>query len=118
MLYGCVIDASDYVVRRDGQAFDWEDYRTNPREYKSVFASRYLPFASVIVNCSYWDDRFPRILQVWSGRVSVCLCGCLPAWMPACVDACLRGLSACRRCCLCVAVSLGPCLRCCPCGCL
>ena len=71
MLYGCVIDASDYVVRRDGQAFDWEDYRTNPREYKSVFASRYLPFASVIVNCSYWDDRFPRILQVLSDCVSV-----------------------------------------------
>ena len=41
--------------------FDLLDYMCNPSNYRSKF-EKYVPFLSVLVNCTYWDNRYPRII--------------------------------------------------------
>lgn len=41
--------------------FDLLDYMCNPGRYKTKFES-YVPHLSVLVNCMYWDNRYPRII--------------------------------------------------------
>jgi alpha-aminoadipic semialdehyde synthase len=43
------------------RAFVLEDYYAHPDGYRSVFA-RHLPFLTVLVNCNYWDQRYPRLV--------------------------------------------------------
>lgn len=64
LIYGCVIEAQDYCVRKDGGAFSLEDYHQNPQAYTSVFHEKFAPFATAIVNGIYWEERFPRLLTV------------------------------------------------------
>lgn len=40
--------------------FDLQDYYANPSNYENNF-EQYLPHLSVLMNCMYWDDRYPRI---------------------------------------------------------
>jgi saccharopine dehydrogenase (NAD+, L-lysine-forming) len=47
--------------REAGRTFDLEDYYNHPDRYRSTFA-RYLPALSVLVNCNYWDSRYPRLV--------------------------------------------------------
>ena len=48
--------------------FDKRHYYANPGEYRSVFAEKVLPFASVLVHCMYWDRRFPRLVTTQEFR--------------------------------------------------
>lgn len=41
--------------------FDLQDYYQHPEKYSSRF-EKYLPYLSVLVNCIYWDQRYPRLL--------------------------------------------------------
>jgi saccharopine dehydrogenase (NAD+, L-lysine-forming) len=41
--------------------FDLHDFYAHPENYKSKFAN-YLPFISVLVNCIYWDKKYPRLV--------------------------------------------------------
>ncbi|KAL5201254.1 hypothetical protein ABZP36_035608, partial [Zizania latifolia] len=40
------------------------DYYAHPEHYMPVFHERIAPYASVIVNCMYWERRFPRLLSI------------------------------------------------------
>ncbi|GJM87063.1 hypothetical protein PR202_ga02981 [Eleusine coracana subsp. coracana] len=40
------------------------DYYAHPEHYNPVFHERIAPYASVIVNCMYWERRFPRLLSI------------------------------------------------------
>jgi alpha-aminoadipic semialdehyde synthase len=42
--------------------FGMQDYYDHPDAYRGAFA-RYLPHLSVLVNCIYWDDRYPRLVS-------------------------------------------------------
>ncbi|TKJ41262.1 hypothetical protein CEE37_06235 [candidate division LCP-89 bacterium B3_LCP] len=44
-----------------GTKFDLQDYYQNPQRYRSRFES-YLPHLTVLVNCIYWDARYPRLV--------------------------------------------------------
>ncbi len=44
-----------------GAAFDLQEYYDHPERYRSVFET-YLPHLSALVNCIYWDDRYPRLV--------------------------------------------------------
>ena len=46
----------------DGKPFDKQDYYANPFKYKGTFQKTYLPYLSVLMNCMYWDDKFPRLI--------------------------------------------------------
>jgi alpha-aminoadipic semialdehyde synthase len=41
--------------------FDLQDYYDHPQKYRSQF-ERYLPHLTVLVNCVYWDERYPRLV--------------------------------------------------------
>jgi alpha-aminoadipic semialdehyde synthase len=41
--------------------FDLLDYYQHPEKYRSQF-EQYLPQLSIMVNCIYWDSRYPRLL--------------------------------------------------------
>ena len=43
------------------EPFDLQDYYQHPEKYRSQF-EKYLPYLTVLVNCIYWDSRYPRLL--------------------------------------------------------
>lgn len=61
-VYLCQVTAADFAERLDGTAFDKEDYYARPELYRSTFEERILPYASCVLNCIYWEPRFPRLI--------------------------------------------------------
>jgi saccharopine dehydrogenase (NAD+, L-lysine forming) len=61
LIYKVVFKEEDMVERIDGSSFDLIDYYTHPEKYKSKF-DRYLPYISMLVNCVYWDPKYPRLV--------------------------------------------------------
>ncbi|PON49418.1 Hopanoid-associated sugar epimerase [Parasponia andersonii] len=62
-VYGCVVTCQDMVENTvSTKVFDKADYYAHPEHYRSVFHERIAPYTSVIVNCMYWEKRFPRLL--------------------------------------------------------
>ncbi len=49
--------------RESTNAFDLQDYYANPERYRSDFA-RHLPQLTVLMNCNYWDERYPRLATI------------------------------------------------------
>jgi alpha-aminoadipic semialdehyde synthase len=43
------------------QVFELQDYYSSPEKYRSCF-SPYLDHLSVLMNCNYWDERYPRLV--------------------------------------------------------
>jgi alpha-aminoadipic semialdehyde synthase len=41
--------------------FELQDYYDHPERYRSVF-NNYLPHLTVLMNCNYWDERYPRLV--------------------------------------------------------
>lgn len=63
-VYGCVVTCQDMVEHKDpSKVFDKVDYYAHPEHYKPIFHEKIAPYASVIVNCMYWEKRFPRLLS-------------------------------------------------------
>ncbi|KAK3213308.1 hypothetical protein Dsin_018014 [Dipteronia sinensis] len=63
-VYGCVVTSENMVEHRDPtKGFDKADYYVHPEHYNPIFHERVAPYASVIVNCMYWEKRFPRLLS-------------------------------------------------------
>ncbi|KAH7680016.1 Saccharopine dehydrogenase (NAD(+) L-glutamate-forming) protein [Dioscorea alata] len=63
-VYGCVVTCQDMVAPKDpAKTFDKDDYYAHPEHYDPVFHEKIAPYASVIVNCMYWEKRFPRLLS-------------------------------------------------------
>jgi alanine dehydrogenase len=48
------------VNERDG--FELQDYYDHPEKYESVFEA-YIDQLTVLMNCMYWDDRYPRLIS-------------------------------------------------------
>ncbi len=44
-----------------GSRFDLQDYYDHPEKYRSQFEN-YIPHLTVLVNCIYWDERYPRLV--------------------------------------------------------
>lgn len=44
-----------------GDHFELQDYYGHPEKYSSRFAT-YLPHLTVLLNCIYWDERYPRLV--------------------------------------------------------
>jgi len=42
--------------------FELHDFYNYPEKYKSKFFN-YVPYISILVNCIYWDKRYPRLLS-------------------------------------------------------
>lgn len=61
IIYKVVFHEEDMYEHVDGKPFDLHDYFTNPQDYRSKFA-QYVPHLSMLINCVYWDKRFPRLV--------------------------------------------------------
>jgi len=59
-LHKVVFKEEHLVQPLDGE-FDLQDYYDNPDNYDTKF-DRYIPFLTVLMNCIYWDPRYPRLL--------------------------------------------------------
>ncbi len=62
LLYKIVFKEWDLVksIHSTGE-FELQDYYAHPEKYESVF-EQYIPHLTVLMNCMYWDDRYPRII--------------------------------------------------------
>jgi alpha-aminoadipic semialdehyde synthase len=61
-IFKIVFKEEDMVVPRDKtQPFELQDYYDHPEKYEGIF-ERYLPNLSVLVNCIYWDEPYPRLV--------------------------------------------------------
>jgi len=61
-LYKVVFREKDMVepISKDIN-FDLQDYYSNPHKYRSVF-NQYVPHLSILMNCIYWSDCYPRLI--------------------------------------------------------
>lgn len=58
-----VVFHEQHMVQPLDGVFDLEDYYARPEGYRSVFG-RYLPLLDVLVNCIYWEERYPRLVTL------------------------------------------------------
>ena len=57
-----VFKESDMVEPVDaGKAFELQDYYQHPEDYRGVF-EQYLSHLSMLVNCIYWEPKYPRLV--------------------------------------------------------
>ncbi len=62
LVYKTVFMEKDISVHKvTPEEFDLENYYAHPEEYDNAF-ERYIPHISCLMNCMYWDDRYPRIV--------------------------------------------------------
>eukprot|EP00899_Mesostigma_viride_P017439 jgi/Mesvir1/25697/Mv01893-RA.1 len=62
-VYCTVLTAKDMVEPIEpGATFNKDHYYTRPDAYRPVFHKTVAPYASIIVNCMYWEPQFPRLL--------------------------------------------------------
>jgi saccharopine dehydrogenase (NAD+, L-lysine forming) len=62
IIYKVIFKEEDMYKHVDAdKEFDLMDYYSNPCSYKSVF-EKYIPHISMLINCIYWDKRFPRLI--------------------------------------------------------
>jgi saccharopine dehydrogenase (NAD+, L-lysine-forming) len=59
-LFKVVFEESDIVKQKKGQ-FELQDYYIHPENYNGIFEN-YIPFLTVLVNCIYWDEKYPRLV--------------------------------------------------------
>jgi alpha-aminoadipic semialdehyde synthase len=62
VLYKVVFKEWDLSRPKDrDMEFELSHYYAHPEMYESVF-EQYIPHLTVLMNCMYWDDRYPRIV--------------------------------------------------------
>ncbi|MBN1199682.1 MAG: hypothetical protein JXA23_10050 [Bacteroidales bacterium] len=61
LIYKVVFKEEDMVERIDDHSFELQDYYSHPEKYRSKF-EQYLPYISLLINCVYWDQRYPRLV--------------------------------------------------------
>ncbi len=59
--YKVVFKEEDLYENIHGNPFDLHEYLLNPQDFRSKF-EQYLPYLTVLINCVYWDKRFPRLV--------------------------------------------------------
>jgi alpha-aminoadipic semialdehyde synthase len=60
-LYLVPMATNESFQKADG-SFDRTDFQTNPSLYTSTLPTKVIPYMDVLINCAYWDPRFPRLL--------------------------------------------------------
>ncbi len=61
-IFKVVFKEEDMVVpKNEGDSFELQDYYDHPEKYVGIFEN-YLPNLSVLVNCIYWDEKYPRLV--------------------------------------------------------
>ncbi|MEI7724554.1 MAG: bifunctional lysine ketoglutarate reductase /saccharopine dehydrogenase family protein [Bacteroidota bacterium] len=61
IIYKVIFKEEDLFEHVDGVPFELHDYYANPHNYRSKFET-YIPYLSMLINCVYWDKRYPRLV--------------------------------------------------------
>jgi len=62
MMYRVTFKEIHLSKRKDGsQEFILQDYYEHPEKYENNF-EQYVPNLTILMNCMYWDDKYPRII--------------------------------------------------------
>jgi saccharopine dehydrogenase (NAD+, L-lysine-forming) len=61
IVYKVIFKEEDLAEHIEGNPFDLHDYYANPQNYISKF-NQYIPYLSMLINCIYWDKRYPRLV--------------------------------------------------------
>jgi alpha-aminoadipic semialdehyde synthase len=61
-IYGVAPERPEIYERMDGGAFDRANFFDRPDQYTCNFAETVAPYSHVVMNCIYWDHRFPRLV--------------------------------------------------------
>ncbi len=62
VLYKIIFKEKDLSKpKNDLDEFDLQDYYAHPEKYEDQF-QQYIPHLTVLMNCMYWDERYPRII--------------------------------------------------------
>lgn len=58
-----VVFKEEYLskLKEGNDEFELADYYAHPEKYESDF-EQYIPHLTILMNCMYWDDRYPRIV--------------------------------------------------------
>ena len=56
-----VVFREEHLFKRNEGVFDLQDYYSNPGNYISKFET-YIPYLTVLMNCIFWTDKYPRIV--------------------------------------------------------
>lgn len=54
----------EHLAERLDGAFDVQHYYRHPEAHRSLFFDRHLPHLHALVNCIYWEPRFPRLVSL------------------------------------------------------
>ncbi len=61
LVYKVIFKEEDLFEHIHGEPFELHDYYANPHNYRSRF-EQYIPYLSMLINCIYWDKRYPRLV--------------------------------------------------------
>ncbi len=62
VVYKVVFKEMHISKLKDGSdAFELQDYYNHPEKYENNF-EQYIPHLTILMNCMYWDDNYPRIV--------------------------------------------------------
>lgn len=61
LIYKIVFKEEHLVEHLNGEPFDLHEYYANPENYRSTF-EKYIPHIDMLINCIYWDARYPRLI--------------------------------------------------------
>ena len=64
-IYMAVFKEKDLVKTNSGEPFNLLEYYNEPEKYISDF-SRYLPYISIIINATFWEQCYPKFVT-WKG---------------------------------------------------
>lgn len=61
--YKVIFKEQHLATRIDGAGFELQDYYDYPERYRGLFEN-HLPHLSTLVNCVYWEPRYPRLVTL------------------------------------------------------
>lgn len=61
-IYQVVFEEEDMAAPKDGGEMDRATYYAHPDRFEGTFP-RFLPHLSALVNCIYWEERYPRLVS-------------------------------------------------------
>jgi alpha-aminoadipic semialdehyde synthase len=64
VIYIVQFGTKDMYCRVNDGGFDRDEYRKQPELYRSVFKEKFSDKLAVIVNCIYYEEKYPKILTV------------------------------------------------------
>jgi alanine dehydrogenase len=61
LIYKVIFKEEHLVEAIDEEEFDLQEYYSSPEKFRSTF-EKYIPYIDMLINCIYWDSRYPRLV--------------------------------------------------------